>query len=292
VFDESGLFIQLPTVMKAHEVDGKRLVEICASKQVVDDEGDLVLQTALLNSGPGFVKSGHLDLEHISEIFDRIPGIKGRASDYIVGNPMEVRDLGGGATGVIGELQKGNPHADEIWSGLTASPPVRWQASIYGYPTATGLHDARTAKSSEEMMGATRFLVTGIDWRSLAFTRRPINTAVDAARVYTAKAFMAFMKSQWGYDSAPSAGPFEVTPTNYLLVPRNVTELAGHVMHHMKRGQCPHVNKTNGLSRDLVELHFMHCCGMDEGLASIFAHAVMHWVKREKAALLGLSPRG
>jgi hypothetical protein len=288
VFDDTGIFIELPTIIKARSDGDRRLVEICASKQVVDEEGDLVLQAALLNSGPRFVKNGHLDLEHISEIGYRF-GVA-EPEEYKVGKPLEVRDLGGGSTGVIGELTRYNTHANEIWDGLTKAPPERWQASIYGFPLPGGLHDARVSKS-EDMMGATRYLVTAIEWRSLAFTRRPINQAVDAARVYMAKAFVEVVKSRWSGMEPAVEGPYEVTPLNYLLPPRNMTELAGHVSHHMRRGHCPHVNKTNGLSRDLAELHFMNCCGLDEGMASIFSHALMHWVKREKASELGLSNR-
>lgn len=282
MLDDAGFFIELPTVVKAKQDGDRRMVEITASKQVIDDEGDLILQSALLDAGPAFCRNGVLDKEHISEIGYRF-GVS-NPTDYVVGNPIEVRDFGDGATGVIGELQRGRLHADEIWTGLNASPPVRWQASIYGFPTPNGLLDARVTKA-EDMMGAKRYLVKAIDWRSLAFTMHPICASVDAARVYTAKAYVEVMKSR--FPGAASVSKMEnyaqVEPINYILPPRNREELMGHLMYHMRKGRCPAVNQETGASVDNFRRHFSTCCGESEWDADIKALALMHLLKREKS---------
>src|SRR6185437_3512682 len=184
MFDENALCIQLPVIVKARQDGDKRIVEVEASNEEKDSEKDIIKQAALLESADSFVKTGHLDIDHLSEIGDRL-GIQ-RPSDFIVGVPIEVKDLGEGRTGVVGELHKpGRTKADELWESLKAEPPVRWQASIYGFPKPGKVIDCRVAKGGD---ADTRFIVEGIDWRSLAFTRNPVNTAIKgAARIITAK---------------------------------------------------------------------------------------------------------
>lgn len=287
MFNENAFIIELPAVIKARTDGDRRLVEVSASKEVCDGEGDVILQSALLNSAASFVKTGHLDRDHLSELGERL-GIE-RPSDYIVGVPLEVRDLGKGETGVLGEMQKGRTQAEEIWSGLIAQPPVRWQASIYGFPLPGSIVDARVAKAGEAM-GATRFCVKAIDWRSLAFTRNPINTEVGAARVFTAKSFVAIMKARVPFTemamdkSEPMAAT--VTPIDYILPPRNREELMGHLLYHIKRGKCPVANPLTGSSVYNFSQHFMTCCGEPEWEADIKALALMHLLKREKASEL------
>lgn len=286
MFDESALCVQLPAIVKAHTDGERRIVEVEASNEVCDSEGDVILQQALLGSANSFVKNGHLDIDHISEIGDRL-GIA-RPSDYIVGIPTEVKDLGNGRTGVIGELRRGCVKAEELWDGITATPPVRWQASIYGFPVPGQVVDARVAKS-QDMQGATRFLVKALDWRSLAFTRHPINTAITgAAHIVTAKSMLAFMKSRMPSllgDLSKAEDQMAVLPPsipNLILPPRNREELMGHYYYHMQQGRCPQAGMHNGNSVFNFRNHFMLCCGELEWEADIQALALMHLLKRER----------
>lgn len=284
MFDEAALCVQLPCIIKARMDGDRRLVEVEASNQECDSEGDVILQQALLGSADSFVKSGHLDIDHLSEIGERI-GIA-RPSDYIVGVPTEVIDLGGGRTGVKGELHKsGRPKADELWDSLKADPPIRWQASIYGFPVPGQVVDARVAKS-QDLMGATRFLVKSLDWRSLAFTRNPINTAIKgSARIVTAKAMVAFMKSKMPHlaDAVSKvAEEVQVMPVDYILPPRNREEMMGHFHYHIQKGRCPFAGGTMGNSVFNFRSHFTNCCGEAPWDADIKALALMHLLKREK----------
>lgn len=282
MFDESALCIGLPVVIKAKEQDGKRLVEVEASNEAVDSEGDVILQQALLGSAKSFIRSGHLDIDHLSEIGERL-GIA-RPTDYIVGQPVEVKDLGAGRTAVVGHLNN-SAKANELWDSLHLDPPIRWQASIYGFPPADAVVDARVAKTSE-VKGATRFLVKALDWRSLAFTRNPVNTSIKgAARIVTAKSFVAIMKSRLAFgDNGTVKSDTVEAPAivDYLLPPRNREELMGHFLYHMQRNRCPCAGSESGNSVFNFQQHFMTCCGDSPWEADIKALALMHLLKREK----------
>lgn len=280
-----ALCIDLPVLIKARADGDRRLVEVEASNEEEDSEGDVIKQCALLDSADSFIKSGHLDIDHYSEIGERI-GIRNPA-DYIVGVPLEVKDLGKGRTGVVGELHKaGRPKADELWSSLTASPPVRWRASIYGFPKDGMVEDCRVTKSSESP-GAKRFIVKGLNWRSLAFTRNPINDAITgSAHVVTAKSFAAIMKARMpgATKSGFDAGSVEPVAPDYILAPRNREELMGHYYYSMKRGRSPYANPEMGYSVAGFQNHFMYMCCCTPEHADILANALMNLLKREKRA--------
>jgi hypothetical protein len=195
-----------------------------------------------------------------------------------------VKDLGGGRTGVVGELHKaGRAKADELWESLQADPPVRWQASIYGFPKAGQVIDCRVTKGGPP---DTRFIVNGLDWRSLAFTRNPVNTAIKGyAHVVTAKSFVTVMKSRMPFSLDKSDYPVEAVPTapvDYILPPRNREEMMGHYHYHISGGRCPFAGGVMGNSVANFREHFRYCCGDPEWEADLKALALMHLLKREK----------
>lgn len=266
-----GIIITMPALVKASTSGDKRIVEVEASNESMDSEGDVILQRALLDSSASFVKSGHLDIDHLSEIGERL-GID-NPSGYIIGRPVEVKDLGKGRTGVVGEIRrskdgkvsaKSNKY-DEFWESLQSDPPVQWSASIYGFPISGQIDDCRTGTCDVD---ATRFLVKGLDWRSLAFTRNPINTAIKGmARIVTAKSRIELIKST-GIVKA-SGGAYAGMPLSW---PRNMDELWGQYSRH--NASCPHSEGTNSVLG--FTNHFLYCCGMMTSDAELFAHALMY----------------
>lgn len=286
------VYISLPAVIKAGMDNGKRMVEIQASAEVVDLEGDLVRQCALLSAAPGFVKSGVLDYQHLSEIGSRMDPPIPNPLAYIVGNPREVKDIGGGCTSVIGELHKARSDgkitkADEIWETLKADPPMPWRASIFGYPTMNGYLDVRAMKSGDtrETFGATRYLVTEIVWKSLAFTMNPICDGIEnTARIITEK---ALIKSMLGKSySLPVASSNSSTPTSealagFMFPPRSREELMGQYYAHIKKGQCPFAGGEMGNSVFSFREHFANCCCEDPWTADLHGIALLHLLKRE-----------
>ena len=194
-----GVCISIPTIVKSSIIDGERIIEVQASSEDVDSEGDVILQKALLDSAQYFISTGHIDIDHISELGHRY-GIKNPDS-YIIGKPLEVIDKGKGHTYVKGKLFKNannefNPKIysyDNVWASLNTDPPTKWSASIFGYPKSDAF-----VNCSEDVCkdtNATRYLVSGLEWHSLALTKNPVNNKLTGFATIT-KANM-FMKSRF-----------------------------------------------------------------------------------------------
>jgi hypothetical protein len=311
-----AVIIDLPTVIKAiPATDGRRLVEVQASCEACDLEGDVILQSALVDSAASFCASGHLDLEHFSEIGHRI-GIRDPSS-FIVGRPVEVKDIGQGRTSVIGEIFRSrdghNPaknRFDAFWDTLTSSPPIQWLSSVYGFPRSDAVADCRSEVCPS---GATRFEIKAMDWRSLAFTRTPVNNALTGhAHIITAKARIAelLLAKNFNESTGMPAGVFSAMalsdddltlppetsppvtsppsapgtppqiPPSYgtpaaptLHAPRTIADALGQYHHHMRR-DCLHCGGLRTIAG--FRQHFVACCGMDGDAADLHAHALMY----------------
>lgn len=294
-----GFVVELPCLVKASpDSSGRRMIEVEASNEIVDQEGDVITQIALLDAAPAFLRSGILDQDHISEIGGRL-GIPS-PSDWIVGVPSEVKDIGKGRTAVIGELHQPIPgvitKADEIWNGLIKDPPVRWRASIYGFPKGNdGFVDVRVQKCPE-YPAARRYVVKAMTWKSLALTRNPINDAITgSARIVTMKSYVdalrlldpSFGGAVKGYDLGymGASQPFAMSGVAAaMLAPRSRLEAMAHFSHHMEKGKCPHVGMDAPLGKSVASFrqHFANCCGLSEGEADLMALALMQALKHER----------
>lgn len=277
-----GIIIGLDVIIKARPsgADGRRVIECEASNEVVDAEGDVILQRALLDSAASFAKSGHLDLDHLSEIGERM-GIANPMS-YIIGRPLEVKDLGKGRTGVVAEIMRSNDGSfdagrnkyDAFWQSLQSNPPVVWKSSVYGYPNSDSVTDCREEACDG---GATRYLVKGLDWRSLAMTRNPINTAIKGvAKIVTVKSYIEAFAKDFNSAGAPiSLGEPVGGPSLFSSEPRTMDELWGQYHRHIKK-DCPH---SGGVATTATfKNHFVMCCGAQPDKADMLAHALMHAV--------------
>lgn len=289
----NAVIIDFPALVKARtDSSGKRLIEVEASVELVDDEGDLILQKALLDSADAFVKNGHIDVDHISELGHRF-GIQNPES-YIIGRPVEVKNIGDGRTSVVSEIMRSRDgfdpsrnRFDAFWATLTATPPVEWRSSIYGFPKASETIDCRNTTCEG---GVTRFLIKALDWRSLAMTRRPVNNHIKGcATIVTAKAFAMEIAKDFNYSLPPamlsetapvpqaastSIAPAPTpSPTFAILPPRNLDDAYGQYHGHMRK-DCP---ATGGLNSTVgFREHFKACCGLDPVMANVWAHALSH----------------
>ena len=135
-----------------------------------------------------------IDIDHFGEIGHRL-GIANPES-YIIGRPLEVKDIGGKRTSVVGEIRRAangvhNPALnkyDMIWDALSSKPPIEYRASVYGFPKAGSVIDCRNNSCDSP---ATRFHIKAMDWKSLALTRSPVNTKIKgSARIVKASAFL------------------------------------------------------------------------------------------------------
>lgn len=279
-----GFMLSLNAIVKASTSGGKRFLEVEASNEAVDGEGDQILQSALMGSKSSFLKDGCIDIDHISEIGHRL-GVPNPES-WIIGVPVEVIDLGKGRTAVKCEIRKSadgahNPRInkyDAFWDTMTSEPPVQWRASIYGYPNMDDLIDCTEAQCKS---GATRYIIKSLDWRSLAMTRNPVNDAIKGyAKIVKAnERVMEMIKSGLAkdYSMAPEVAlsPGSQSPylANMLPQPRNLADAVGQRETHMK-SECPYtagLKSTGGYAK-----HFELCCGMSPDMADVWGHALMH----------------
>lgn len=258
--------MQVPVVIKARptEAGGRRIVEVEASTETSDLDGDVVLQDALLKSASSFVNSGHLDIDHLSEFGHRM-GIPDPSS-YIVGRPLDVRAGPNRTTFVEGEISKAidgrvdpvRNRFDEFWQSLQRDPPVVWFSSIYGWPT--DLEDF--SKTPIPGSSVTRYLIKSIDWRSLAFTRSPKNTALTSqARIVTAKSYLAELAK--GLTSSLFSTPSMVEVSMAAICPICSVHTAPSLLGYRQ--------------------HFAACNNMAPGMADVYAHALMHQHNMQRA---------
>lgn len=292
-----AVMIDFPVLIKASvDKDQKRIVDVESSVEKTDTEGDLILQSALLDSAESFIKNGHLDIDHLSEIGGRL-GLKDPES-YIVGRPTKVWNGGEKRTFVRGEIMRSsdgthNPEKnryDAFWDSLQSDPPVLWRASIYGFPLPGEIEDC-TDRVCES--GAWRYIVKGIDWKSLAFTRNPMNDHIKShARIVTAKAFIDdYSKSVnlvYGANPhlGPSPKPYDESPPalptvaqSMMPAPRNLDDAVGQYHRHIIR-ECDHamgLNTTVGFRK-----HFEVCCSLPTDMADVWAHALMHHISLDR----------
>jgi hypothetical protein len=274
---DRAVVMRLPCIIKAvpMDVSGRRIVEVEASTEEIDWDGDVVLQSALLNAANDFVGFGHLDIDHLSEFGARM-GIPDPSS-YIVGRPMEVKALDGKRTFVKGEISRSSdgkfdPVAnryDEFWASLQREPPVVWFSSIYGFPT--DLDDCRSGTCKS---GATRYLIKALEWKSLAFTRTPKNTALSSpTRIVSAKSYLTEIAKAYGQQVfAPTAPPtmqgMEGPPVGMVL-PNSMESVWAHKF-------CTNCGVHGAPSLLGYRQHFTKCLGFPPGTADLFAHATMH----------------
>lgn len=268
--------------------DGRRLIEVEASNEAVDQEGDVILQKALLDSAADFIARGHIDIDHISEIGDRygIPDV----DSYKIGKPTEVIDLGGGRTAVRAELFKGKFRADEVWESMQGEKPKEWRASIYGFPKDNGVLNA--AKASHSIApDATRYIVTDIDWCSLALTENPVNDSITGhARLVTSK---AFAKSKFPGTLKALTDPIPESdiaadlaemfdPYRTWFVPRTRNELLAHWTNVISQGKAASLPKDSPLYGTVAGFrsYFILNVGMEDAQADIYAIALKHLVEK------------
>jgi hypothetical protein len=281
-----AIIVSLPAIVKAYTKSetGQRIIEVEASNEFVDGQGDVIMQAALMGSAKSFVETGHIDIDHLSEIGDRLTPPIPNPSAYIIGRPLEVIDGGEGRTIVRCEIMRGADGSedpvgrkyDEFWQSLQSTPPVAWRASIYGFPLSGMVETIKHGK--DKTTGALRYIVKGIDWRSLAMTRNPVNTAiVGTARIVSAKSYIASV-------IAKSAGePATLSPPDWFSPPRSLDELWGQYERHIAR-DCPHCGLGDGIgSVSAFKDHFQCCTFATRDESEILSHALMYLLAKERA---------
>lgn len=261
------VIVDFGVIVKASNGEqGERLVAVEASNEEIDAEGDMIEQSALLASSDSFLKNGHFDIDHMSEASIALRLNIPDPQRYIVGYPSSVHDIGEHRTAVKGTIFKNKDGSvdptkyiyDSFWCSLNTDPPTKWRASIYGI-----------AKELGEKPGVKRHVVKAIDWKSLAFTRRPVNQSLKGeATVITAKAFIDEIKA-----NSAELGAFYDPPAGR-------DDLIHDYTTHLTKS-CPCTEHGAYVSIASVRDHFMKCRGLSFGHADLAAVAMAQIIKSQ-----------
>ena len=291
----NGVTINFPVVIKAKASKGGRFIEVEASNENVDLEGDVILQQALLDAAPGFLASGHLDINHYSEILpDR--------DKFIIGKPINVFKGDGTSTIVQAKLRQyavfdpENNVSDYVWQCLTTKPDIKWYASVYGIPQD---REDFTYQRIDDETGATRYVIKALEWKSLALTQHPVNnTLTKFARIMKCQEFMDMLKKSDGFvnfPQRPSTPDYveESMDVQDIESPNDLgqTHNCNPEFTKMSLGElsadgnaCSHCGHELSGNVDGVlpwYLHFSVCRGLDNNTAEILARACADWVREQ-----------
>lgn len=272
-----------PVLIKSALSGSKRTIEVEASNQRVDLEGDVILQESLLKSAPYFVKNGHIDYNHFSELFPE------SGDKWVVGKPLEVIAGDNKSTIVKGEILSGaefDPKKnvyDALWLCLTTEPEIKWYASVYGLTT-----DKEDCRDSYCDYGATRYLVKGMEWRSMALTQKPMNnTLTGTARIVKARYLQEILKHQ-NFVNFPA----HVPEPESVVQESDIRDIAADRLqtfsppYHVQTIVATSLDCWDCADRLGGELlpwmnHYMNCEGLDIDTAELLARASAHYMEHQ-----------
>lgn len=168
-------FLCLPAMMKAtpSEEGGGRFLYIEASNEDVDHQNEVILQKALEESAPYYMRHGNVDLSHWT-IMGARAGIPNYL-EYEIGRPVDVR-VDGRRTFLKAQLYQGDSamsrNADMVWDSLTKqTPPAKWYASVGGAVLSKSVRIDPDTKNRVAVVDRVR-------WNNTALDRCPVNKTV------------------------------------------------------------------------------------------------------------------
>ena len=215
---DSEVFLNLVIRKSAEDrtdENGNFIFEVEASNENLDLQGQVVLQSALLDSKKHFLEEGIVSFDHLH----KRTGPDGKTvSDLsmIIGEPIDVRTEGK-KTIVVGKLYKSNEIARDIIRKLKDGS-TRVRASVGGiFPKIT-----RDAKTGIEK-------ITSVLWNDLALTFTPVNATVSAAnfaRSMDSDEFVKALTAGAGTDRTRFSGGRPLIPEDTEPRMREVTETA------------------------------------------------------------------
>jgi uncharacterized protein YegP (UPF0339 family) len=191
--------------------DGNYIFEVEASNENLDLQGQIVLQSALLESKDYFLKNGIVSFDHLHKRRSEDGKVISDPS-MIIGEPLEVKTEGK-STIVKGKLYHTKEAAMEIIKMLKAKS-TRVKASVGGiWP-----HTVKDPKTGEER-------ITRVLWNYLALTSSPVNYTVSAARFaksYEPTDFVKALEAGTGTDHAEFTGGRSMIKENTEKYSHNV----------------------------------------------------------------------
>lgn len=144
------------------------IIYIEASNETEDRQNDTVLQKALETQVENYLKRGVLSYDHLHKILKK--------SEYIIGEPLDVKFSKEGKTLVKGKLYKSNEHAQDLMKKLSDGC-TRIGASIGGHITK------RVKGFNKKLQKAVNF-IAGVLWDETALTFKPVNSSTLGGVTY------------------------------------------------------------------------------------------------------------
>jgi hypothetical protein len=170
-----------PMTWKAEPLadEKRRLLDIYPGEDQVDLQGEMITCKALWNSREYYLEKGNIDTDH----WTRKAPFQNKSGEptspekfthrfYEIGRPHRVEG-DEKRVRLIGEIYKGNEHADWFWKTITEQQPkMVWYPSI----------GVRREKSQPQADGT--LLTTAVRWINTAMCQEPVNQAVSPIEMY------------------------------------------------------------------------------------------------------------
>lgn len=235
-------YIRINGMLKATPIEegGERYMYFEASNEDLDHQNEVILQTALAESAPYYLRHGNVDLSHYS-----ILGPKSGVSnfmEYEIGKPLDVH-VDGRRTFVKAQLYKGDSpmarNANMVWDSLTKQePPSRWYPSVGGAVLGKSVKFDPATKSKVAVIDRVR-------WNNVALDRCPVNMTVPEVSVVPVGVFAKSMggfivtkaiEAGYGTDSATLTGGGALRQQSLEGSPLNYWDFREQVSGEMKSG--------------------------------------------------------
>jgi hypothetical protein len=220
----------------------KRILYLEASDESVDHQNEMILQKALADSAPFFLRHGNIDISHYTLI-----GLKHNIPNHLsyeIGKPADV-GLGSKRTFVKAELyREANggtsaqaENASMVWNSLTKQkPPMSWFPSVGGGVLAKSMSIDPETKAKVAVIEKVRWCNVGLD-------RMPVNKSVPevslaplgtfAKSMGALVSFSKTLTAGYGTDSAQLSGGAALRGQSLHGVPVNYFDFRDRVASHL-----------------------------------------------------------
>lgn len=239
---DNGFYSPVPlTLIKGREENGEWIIYLEASNERKDSQDESVAMSALQEQRDLFLRKGVISWDHLHKIE--------RDTNYVIGEPLDVRFTPENTTLVKAKLYKHNKYAQGVWANLQ-SGSTRYGSSIGGY----------TLKKAGNK-------VTKVYWNEVAITHEPVNSTTHGkVSVVPFQQFMKALTAGGGVNPAEFGSGRSLQPesldrkltdlTHGQVDERALYSLVRDVRHKIQKGELTDVNefvafvKSKGLVKD------------------------------------------
>lgn len=225
-------FLSIECMLKATPAQegDQRFIYLEASREVRDQQNEVVLAKALEESADHYLKFGNIDIDHKS--MPEVAKMHGIDNPEVweVGSPVDVR-IDGMSTFVKAQLYSGDTplaeKANMVWDSMTRlNPPRKWYPSVGGKVLAKAL-------KIDPQTGDKIGVVSSVRWTNVAISQHPVNQHVGGIATIP---FGVLAKS-WGAEGLDMAKALEAS---YATDAAAKTGGAALGMQSLDRGKTPH----------------------------------------------------